>query len=447
MTSMGILWAFVSCFMAQEGSLSWDEITTHLAELPQRQEQAAKRVQLEAELDRLASSYQPQVEMDVNASRTTNPVGVFAGRLGNDEFEMEHFGIFLPDGTVDTTPVNNPDAYSDAVFSVQMGYRLWDGRTRFWQKQQLLGYLDAQNLQDHHIWQGILAEYAKRMVRLETLHAQSTKAKEVVDDTKHLVDLLGALVQEGQLPKLSHAMGQTTLSQSQAAFETLQAQTMAAEKSLAAWLAWPKEKVASLPLPPRLNADEIQRMGYSGESFAERSARRFADAEAHKPQTIADYWQPLVDGFAAYENHQLSQDNWTVGVKATWKIWDGRAKVHERAKLLGEAEEARASMKKTTRHMEQARASLMATLEAMDAQIEALKSATETAREAWRMHQHLLDEGQLEQGTVFEVRRQLLELEQQLLAVQGQQQMLCWQALLLSGRDLERHLRGEEHTP
>ncbi len=263
----------------------------------------------------MEASFHPQVQLDVNASRTTNPVGVFAGRLGNDEFEMEHFGIFLPNGLVDTTPVNNPDAYSDAVFLVQMGYRIWDGGSRVWQKREIQGYLDAQNLRESHVWQEILAQYAERKIRLETLRAQATKAQEVVSDTTHLVELLDALVQEGQLPKLSHAMGETTLAHSQAVFQSLEAQKMAAEKSFAVWLAWPEEQVGALPLPRELEPKKIMQMGTQGVSFAERSASRFADAQANKPQSITGYWQPLVDGYAAYENHQFNQDNWSVGLK------------------------------------------------------------------------------------------------------------------------------------
>lgn len=442
----GLLWIGWMSSLAWSQPASWNALFERIRDLPSIQQEQAKRQQLEADHGRLRASYHPRVSVDATASGTTNPVGVFAGKLGNGEFEMEDFAAFLPDGSVDTFAVNHPDAFYDAVIQLQAGYRIWDGGARHYQGQQLMGLMDAQDLKTEFTYQQLLADYAVRRLRLDVAAAQAEKAEAVVEDTTRVVALVQALVEEGQLPELSQSMAESTLAHAEAVASGLGAIRDASRKSMAAWLDWPVEQVEELPLPPVIAAKRLAEKGFKGESFAERAAQTAADAMEQGPKSVTPYWKPLVDSYAAYESHQFTADNWSLGVKASWKLWDGKETAYRKARRQAEANQARAAMGKARRDMEQARVDLTENLGALQVRIDALGRAVDTARRAWRNHLDLLAEGQLEQGTVFEVRRQLLELEQQLIAATGDQQSLCWKGLLLTGADLETFLKsgGEE---
>jgi len=426
-------------FSWQGPTPSWDDVLTQLKSLPNMAEQAAKVRGLEAEQGRLKASYQPQILAQAQLLSTNNPVGVFSGRLGNGEFRMEDFGIPQADGTFDTYPVNNPDAYTNAVVDLTVGYRFYDGGERAAMRRELQGMHGALQSGTAQTWQEMLAAYAQRRIQLAVFADQAAKAKDVVQDTQGVVAKLEALYQESQVPQLSLSMAQTSLAQAEAQFEGLKAQRRAAERALAVWL---DLKASSFPAPPHLELTTVLDAGMEGKTYAEKAAAEMAMALDHREDRIRDRWIPAVDGFARLESHQLSSQNWTVGIQANWKLWDGGGDRHLKAKYRAEAAQARAGQEKVTRMMAQARTELREHLIAAGARINALEKAVTTARSSWEKHKALLEEGQLDQGTVFEVRAMLLDAESQLIAANGQAQMLAWQILNATGSDLEPYLRG-----
>ena len=426
-------------FSWQGPAPSWDDVLTQLKSLPTMTEQAAKASGLEAEKGQLQASFQPQIQAQAQWLSTTNPVAVFSGRLGNGEFRMEDFGIPQPDGTFDTYPVNHPDAYTDAVVDLTAGYRLFDGGTRAAMRRELQGMGQALQAATAQSWQELLGAYAQRSIHLAVLSGQATKAGDVVQDTREVVAKLEALFHEKQIPQLSLSMAQTSLAQAEAEFEGLNAQRRAEERALAVWL---DLNATAFPVPPQLDLTAIADAGIDHKTNAEKAAAEMAMALDQRQGRIRDRWVPVVDGFAKLESHQLSSQNWTVGIQANWKLWDGGGDRHLKAKYRAEAAEARASQEKVTRMMAQRRTELREHLIAAGARIEALEKAVNTARSSWETHKALLDEGQLDQGTVFEVRAMLLDAEAKLIAANGQAQILGWQILNATGVDLEPYLRG-----
>lgn len=428
-----------SLLFQQELPATWDSVFTQLKALPQMAGQVAKAQQLEAEQGQLKATYQPQLEGQALFTSTNNPVGVFSGRLGNGAFRMEDFGIPQPDGTFNTYPVNNPDPYSNALVDLTLGYRLYDGGERSAMRRELEGMGQALNLRTRQVWQDLLGEYATRRIQLEIVANQAAKAEAVVQDTSAVVAKLTALLDERQVPQLSLSMAETSLAQAQAQWEGLKAQQRAVTRSLQVWL---EISGSNLPLPPPLDLTAVATAAHQGQTFGEKASAEMTLALEHRTGRVRDRWQPAIDGFASLESHQLSSQNWTVGIQAKWKLWDGGSDKHLQAKYRAEAAEARAGQDAVARMMTQARTELREHLLAAHTQIVALEKAVTTARASWETHQALLAEGQLDQGTVFEVRAMLLDTEAQLIAAKGQAQILAWKTLAATSANLESYLKG-----
>lgn len=430
-----------SLLLWQEPASNWDTVFAQLKTLPQMAGQAAKANVLAAEQGQLQATFQPQVQAGALALSTDNPVAVFSGRLGNGEFRMEDFGIPQPDGTFDTYPVNNPDAYTNAVVDLTLGYRFYDGGERAAMRRELEGQGNALRLGTRQVWQELLGEYAQRRIQLGILTDQAAKAQDVVADTETVVAKLAALLSERQVPQLSLSMAETSLAQAQAQLAGLKAQHRATSRALEVWL---DVNGVALPLPPQLDLNAVAARATQGQTFAEKASAEMAAALEQRTGRVREPWLPALDGFASLESHQLSSQNWTVGVQAKWKLWDGGNDKHLKAKYRAEAAEARANQDLVTSMMTQARTELREHLMAAHARITALEKAVTTARASWENHKALLAEGQLDQGTVFEVRTMLLDAEAQLIAAKGQAQMLAWKTLGVAGANLEGYLRGEE---
>lgn len=429
-------------FAQTPAPMSWDSLLQRLNELPELKSEQAGLAELAAERARLKSSFSPQVNFNVEGSGTTNPVAVFSGKLGNQSFGMPDFAIPTASGGFDTYPVNHPDPFWDGVASVQIGMRLWDGGERKGMDAHLVGLNEAQEHRLSYTRKEALLQYLTRRIQLDTLNQRVAHADEQVSAAEKLVELISALVEEGQVAQLNLSMAKSGLAHANAVIAGLSAQREAVRSGLAIWLRLEPNAVDGLPMPPKLTVSQAL-SGTSSRTSAEAAVAAFADAQSLKNKTIAPVYQPLIEGFTDWRTHQFGADNWTVGIKASWKLWDGHERRAHQAKFEAETAKARAEQTRVESEFDQARAGVSAYLKVVETRLNALERAVESAKSAWENHKALLEEGQMDQSGVFETRREWLEFEQQLLEARGEAQVLCWRALDLRALPLTQWLNKE----
>jgi outer membrane protein TolC len=161
-----------------------DAVRIALAQHPALRAAGAGVERAEAERALADSGYLPRVELSEDYVRSTNPVFVFASKLGQERFAAADF---------DLEALNRPDALTNSALRVSVRQNLWDaGRTIRGKKAAALGITAAQQSQrrtEQEVAFGARAAFWNRVVAAEMLRV-SRDAEKAAEANLALADEL-----------------------------------------------------------------------------------------------------------------------------------------------------------------------------------------------------------------------------------------------------------------
>ena len=320
-----------------------------------------------------------------------------------------------------------------------MGIRLWDGGSRKFKGEQLQYLLSSQILFKKQIWSNILGKYAVYYWDLTAISTQVELAEKQVFTNQQLQNRIILLVKEGQLPELSLSLAKSNTYAAEAKLAQKQAELSVQKHSFALWLSIELKDLQSLPAPPEYEFKEID---IKDDSFVEQSSKKYVAAMDIKSQSLPSWYKPNIDAYALIQSHQLEEENWSAGISLGWKIWDGKDKKYQRAKIKSEQDVAQWQLLKVQREMTIQRQSIVSMQNAILIRERAIVQALKMANKALGNQHTLLNEGQLDNSLIFTTQNKISELEMYLVQLNTQKKVLVWQYLSINGNDLQPLLTG-----
>lgn len=278
-----------------------------------------------AERSLARSGYLPRIDLSEDLARSTNPVFVFASKLGQERFGPEDFEI---------DSLNRPDALTNSALRVSLRQSVWDaGRTRLGNRAAGLGVDAAERNRERtrqEIAYGALSAYWDSLVAAEML-VVATDAEKAAEAN---LALAGDLVDAGLAVPSDRMSAEVRLAE-------VQALRIRAQQGV---------EVASVALLRALGLDRdarVRAVRTAGEApaAADSLEARMDAALRSRPDLLALERQleqarigrkvarsrrlPEVGAQANYEWNGDSLlgtdgDNWTVGLGVSLSVFDGR---------------------------------------------------------------------------------------------------------------------------
>ncbi|MCB1045323.1 MAG: TolC family protein [Acidobacteria bacterium] len=410
---------------------NWHWVQERMRDLPQLRQQQAHVAIAESIANQAAKAWSPQVSAEVNATSTNDPTAVFSGKLANGTFELRDFAIVSPTG-FDTYPVNNPDAFSDLLLHIHANQKLYDGGSSHNLRQQAHWQYQSQQwmFRDHE--QQAWLQLVRGLLEIDMLTNQLVAAKELLEHTELSLRRVEALAAEGQVPTVRVAQSQASQASMAARVIAIEALLTARTQALANWLDVSPSDIEHFPELPKVPDIQTTDIRYS-----EHVAQSILHASESGQKSILPKWKPKVNLNAVFTNHQGDQTHWWAGISASWHLMDRGASQARKGQASANVMLAQAHLETQQRSSKQARDVTQAMYAATQAEHRALSQAEQAASSSLQAQNAMLEEGQLDAGSLFEVRQNLLNLQQDRIATQARMDQLGWQLLDAHGIDIQ----------
>lgn len=351
---------------------------------------AADREVAAAEADRALarSGWLPRIELQEDVARSTNPVFVFAGKLGQERFGMADFAI---------DALNTPDALTNAATRLVLRQNVWDAdRTRLGTRAAGVG-IEAATLARSREADAVALAARKAFWDAVLAERMLAAAKAGEDAAAENARLAGARVEEGLAVPSDRLQAEVRLAEVRA--QRLRAEGAVAASRAALRFALGTREDATYELRP----PEVAPRGVStstGEPVRDDLAsldRRLE--QARLGETMARRRRlPEIGLGAQYEWNDTTPfgtegSNWTVGASLRLPIFDGletRARV---ARARADRERLEAFRTQAGEGARLERAAARADVSSAGGRLAAARSTLGLAEESLRIVRERYDEG------------------------------------------------------
>ena len=286
------------------------------------------------------SGYLPRLDFSEDVARSTNPVFVFASKLGQENFGPQDFAI---------QSLNEPDPYTNAATRVALRQNVWDGgRTILWRKAAELGVsaaTDASARNTEEVAFGALkafwdAALAEAMLNVTHSAEQAALAN---------LELAQRQVEAGMAVPSDRMAAEVRLSEVQALRIRSEQGVRVARAAIRQALGLPEEVEYQLlipdVLPQPLEDDEASRVqaALAARPDLHSLEQRIRQAEIGEDLVRSRYYPEVGVGAQVEWNAKNvfgdSGSNWTVGATLKIPIFDG-------LESAGRMDKARADLQK-----------------------------------------------------------------------------------------------------
>jgi len=270
------------------------------------------------------SGYLPRLDFSEDVARSTNPVFVFASKLGQANFGPQDFAI---------QSLNEPDPYTNAATRLILRQNVWDGgRTILWQKAAELGVsaaADASARSGEEVAFGALkafwdAALAEAMLNVSHSAEQAALAN---------LELSARQVEAGMAVPSDKMSAEVRLSEVQALRIRSEQSVRVARAAIRQALGLPEEVEFQLLIPEvqpvplaEGEADRVQ-AALSTRPDLRSLEERIAQAEVGEDLARSRYYPEIGVGAQVEWNAKNvfgdSGSNWTVGATLKIPIFDG----------------------------------------------------------------------------------------------------------------------------
>ncbi len=295
-----------------------------------------------AEADRKVarSGYLPRLDFSEDLARSTNPVFVFASKLGQANFGPQDFSI---------QSLNEPDPYTNAATRVMLRQNVWDGgRTILWRKAAELGVsaaADASARSGEEVAFGALkafwdAALAEAMLNVTQSAEQAALAN---------LELAKRQVEAGMAVPSDRMSAEVRLSEVKALRIRSEQSVRVAHAAIRQALGLTEETEFQLVVPKVLpeplseNEDALIQAALAGRPDLHSLEQRIRQAEVGEDLARSRYYPEVGVGAQVEWNAKNvfgdSGSNWTVGATLRIPIFDG-------LESAGRMDRARADLQK-----------------------------------------------------------------------------------------------------
>lgn len=278
----------------------------------------------EAEKDYADSGYLPRVELTEDYARSTNPVFVFASKLGQERFTAADF---------DLDALNRPDPLTNSALRVSVQQNIWDaGRTISGRKAAAIGVAaagDQSRRAEDEVAFGALRAFWNQIVAGEMLRVALDAEKAAESN----LALAGELVEGGLAVPSDRMSAEVRLAEVQAMRIRAEQGVQVARAALLQSLGLEQDRTLELVPPPAVpagDADTLEaRLESASRSRPDLLALERRVEQARYGEKIAKSGRlPELGAMAAYEwngDSFLGTDgsNWTVGLGIRFSLFDG----------------------------------------------------------------------------------------------------------------------------
>jgi outer membrane protein TolC len=286
----------------------------------------------EAEKDYADSGYLPRVDLTEDFARSTNPVFVFASKLGQERFAAEDF---------DLDALNRPDPLTNSALRVSVQQNIWDaGRTISGKKAAAIGVAaagDESRRAEDEVAFGALRAFWSQVVAGEMLRVALDAEKAAEAN----LALSGELVEAGLAVPSDRMSAEVRLAEIQAMRIRAEQGVQVARAALLQALGLEQDRELEAVPPPFAQPPGGDTLAARLESASRTRPDLLALAgrveQARYGEKIAKSGRlPELGAMAAYEwngESFLGTDgsNWTVGLGIRVSLFDGtetKARVH-----------------------------------------------------------------------------------------------------------------------
>lgn len=349
-----------------------------------------------AEADRRAarSGWMPRVDLTEEWMRSTNPVFVFASKLGQERFGPMDFAI---------DSLNTPDAFTNSATRLSLRQNIWDGgRTRLMNRAARIG-VDAAELSGRRMreeiafgarqafWDTILAGRMLEVARTGERAAQAN------------LELSAKLVDSGMAVPSDRMQAEVRAAEVRALRIRAEEGVEVARAALRRALGIAEDREFELdppdlhPLPPGEEPESlVQRALASRADYREMQARIEQTEVGEKIATSG--WYPEIGAGAQYEWNAMTPfgndgSNWSVGASVRIPIFSGLETTARRDKARAQRAQMLAHREAMAEGIRLQVRAAWADRESASERLRAADSALGSAEEALRIVRDRYEEG------------------------------------------------------